>query len=97
MKSVVIVSFLLLLGACGASFVGPATEDPGDPCKGRLSCAAGCCEGTADDGWECNPPGFKSPNGQPQACTFNGGINPGDSNGILMGSKRKDAGSDASK
>jgi hypothetical protein len=61
MKQFAILVILLAAGACGASFVGPATSNPTDRCHGHLDCgAAGCCEGSDDDGWECNPPGART-------------------------------------
>lgn len=78
---------LLLVGACGASFAGPATSDTGDKCQGHLTCPKGCCWGANLDGegWECTVPPSESPN----VCEYVGLSN--DGNG-MFGARRKDAG-----
>lgn len=82
----ILVVGLVLLGACGASFVGPATADPGDRCGGHLDCgAAGCCSSANMDGegWSCNPPGYSS------VCEY---VGLSDNGNGMFGAKRGDAG-----
>ena len=71
-KSIVVTLSLLVLGACGASITGPATSDPGDPCKGHLSCPRGCCwEANSDgEGFDC----IGTEEARAGICVYVGGI-----------------------
>lgn len=59
---VAVLVFAALVVACGASFVGPATSDTGDPCQGHLQCPKGCCTWASFDGegYECVTPPSES-------------------------------------
>jgi hypothetical protein len=68
-RALILVGTALIVIACSASFVGPATSNTGDPCGGHLNCGWACCPEANGDGagWQCLPAGSHGP------CEYTGG------------------------